>query len=125
MPAPSTVREKFRVYDMNSEEYKNRLIIKLNCLIAVIKVAIAKIDNAIQSQPSEKLHAIRGNLFKTRITCEKARDKLMGVETLVEHTPPREAKSIEEYRKFKTKAPISMDEVQATDLDDLINKLQA
>ena len=125
MPAPSIVREKFRVYNMNSEEYKNRLIIKLNCLIAVIKVAIAKIDNAIQSQPSDKLYNVRGNLFKTQMTCEQARDKLMGVSTAVEQKPPREARSIQEYQKFKKKAPISMDEVQATDLDDLINKLQS
>lgn len=122
---------------MNNAEYRNRLKTKLNCLIAVLDVAITKIQRSMDlpGANAERLTKIMSNLENTRSICERAlntldrvtpaqqqevfdnKPKQMGMREYVELT------SIDEYQKFKTLPPISAEEVADADIDRLIEKL--
>jgi len=122
---------------LGSAEYRTRLTTKLNCLIAVLEVAIVKITKSMDTPGAneERLTKIRGNLENTlsichrakrtldktqqnRQTMQRARDgRLMTARDYVELT------SIEEYRKFRSMKPISLDDVQALDFDELSRRL--
>ena len=122
---------------LGSAEYRARLTTKLNCLIAVLEVAIAKITKSMDAPGAneDRLTKIRGNLENTLSICHRAKrtldrtsepnklqlrdshGKLMTARDYVELT------SIEEYRKFRTMAPITKDELESIDFDELSRRL--
>ena len=122
---------------LGSAEYRTRLTTKLNCLIAVLEVAIAKITKSMDAPGAneDRLTKIRGNLENTLSICHRAKQtldktrsnkqtqrrdgdsKLMTARDYVELT------SIEEYRKFRNMKPITSDEVSEIDFDELSRRL--
>ncbi|MEC8651402.1 MAG: hypothetical protein VXY92_02480 [Planctomycetota bacterium] len=122
---------------LGSAEYRARLTTKLNCLIAVLEVAITKITKSMDTPGAneERLTKIRGNLENTLSICHRAKQtldktqqnrqtlqrtrtsKLMTARDYVELT------SIEEYRKFQSMRPISPDDVDAVDFEELSRRL--
>lgn len=62
----------------NSKEYRERLLQKLNCLIAVLQVAIAKVRRNLDTPSAdlERLGRIRANLERTLGICQKAKASL-------------------------------------------------
>lgn len=120
-----------------SREYRTKLLTKLNCLIAVLDVALAKVGRSMEEPGanSERLTRIRTNLENTLAICHRARRTLQrameggtveSTETGRRRMSYRdyvELTSIEEYRKFKALPPISSDDLSTTDLDDLLRRL--
>ena len=122
---------------LGSAEYRTRLTTKLNCLIAVLEVAIAKITKSIDTPGAneERLGKVRSNLENTLSICNRAKQtldktqhnkqthrrdasgKLMTARDYVELT------SIEEYQKFRGMKPITTDELESIDFDDLSRRL--
>jgi len=121
---------------LGSTEYRTRLSTKLNCLIAVLEVAIAKITKSLDTPGAneDRLTKIRGNLENTLSICHRAKqtldrsstktvsraqqgDRSMTARDYVELT------SIEEYRKFRTMTPITKDELESIDFDELSRRL--
>jgi len=122
---------------LGSAEYRSRLTTKLNCLIAVLEVAIAKITKSMDAPGAneDRLTKIRGNLENTLSICHRAKQtldktqqnkqtmrrdrdgKLMTARDYVELT------SIEEYRKFRGMKPITQEDVEAIDFDELSRRL--
>jgi hypothetical protein len=122
---------------LGSTEYRNRLTTKLNCLIAVLEVAITKITKSMDTPGAneDRLTKVRGNLENTLSICHRAKQtldrsqankqtasrnsegKLMTARDYVELT------SIEEYRKFRNMTPITKTEAESIDFDDLARRL--
>ena len=133
---------------LTSEEYRVRLVNKLNCLIAVLEVAISKITRSVDTAPdrADRLLKIRANLENTLAICRRARTTLETKSASPAPLPPKqlpparravhgepekmtyrdyvEFLSVEEYRRFKTLPPITDREIKALDFDNLIGKLQ-
>ncbi|MBL8733835.1 MAG: hypothetical protein JNN13_15800 [Planctomycetes bacterium] len=121
---------------LSSTEYRARLTTKLNCLIAVLEVAIAKITKSmdVPGANEERLLKIKGNLENTLSICHRAKQTL-------DRTSPKgatidrretssmsardyvELTSIEEYRKFRKMTPITKDELATIDFDALAKRL--
>jgi len=133
-PNPST--------GLSSAEYRAKLLTKLNCLIAVLEVAIAKISRSIDlpGTNEERLLKIRSNLENTLSICKRAKNTLVkGIDSasVRQSSPARsrggkermsyrdyvELSSIEEYQKFKAMPPIKSEELEQIDIDDLVKKL--
>ncbi len=127
---------------LSSAEYRAKLLTKLNCLIAVLEVAIAKISRSIDlpGTNEERLLKIRSNLENTLSICKRAKNTLVkGIDSASPRrsSPARarggkermsyrdyvELSSIEEYQKFKTMPPIKSEELEKIDIDDLVKKL--
>ncbi len=131
---------------ISSSEYRTKLLTKLNCLIAVLEVAIAKISRSMDLPGSneERLQKIRANLENTLSICNRAKGTLAknasstgtGTATKPRNRPPIsgpkdgmsyrdyvELSSIDEYQKFKKLDPISEGELEETDIDALMRKL--
>lgn len=126
---------------LGSVEYRTKLLTKLNCLIAVLEVAIAKIAKSLDvpGANEERLLKIRANLENTLSICNRAKQTLESGATA--SAAPRalpatrrgerpmsyrdyvELSSIDEYNKFKTLPPIQSDDIDKTDIDALIGKL--
>ncbi|MEZ6036789.1 MAG: hypothetical protein R3F29_04875 [Planctomycetota bacterium] len=126
---------------LGSAEYRARLTTKLNCLIAVLEVAIAKISKSMETPGAneDRLTKIRGNLENTLSICHRAKKTLdmtagkggrtkrvgdvaqqgngMTARDYVELT------SIDEYRKFRTMPPITQGELETIDFDELSRRL--
>ena len=136
--------------NLSSAEYRARLLAKLNCLIAVLEVAIAKISRSMDlpGANGERLARIRGNLQNTLAICHRAKrtlEKGLAGEqdarfAVTPHRTPDTAddrtrskrmtyrdyvefSSIEEYRRFKEKPPIRSEEIEEIDLDELVRRL--
>ena len=122
---------------LGSAEYRTRLTTKLNCLIAVLEVAIAKITKSMDAPGAneDRLTKIRGNLENTLSICHRAkqtldktqqnkqtmrRDRAGQVMTARDYV---ELTSIEEYRKFRNMKPITQAEVEEIDFDELSRRL--
>ena len=121
---------------LSSREYRARLMTKLNCLIAVLEVAIAKISKSmgLPGANEERLLKIRSNLENTLAICHRAKQTL---EKTTSSSKVRRAtedgkmsardyvelSSIDEYRKFKQMEPIQKTEVTDVDLEDLARRL--
>lgn len=136
-PLPDESPDRSNV--LSSAEYRARLMTKLNCLIAVLEVAINKITKSMDlpGANEERLSKIRSNLENTLSICQRARQTLERTPTTGKRsTTPRtagedrmsardyvELSSIDEYRKFKKLAPIQREELDTLDLDDLTRKL--
>ena len=121
---------------LGSTEYRARLTTKLNCLIAVLEVAIAKITKSmdVPGANEERLAKIRGNLENTLSICHRAKQTLDRTSTgraAVSQEAKRsmtardyiELTSIDEYRKFRHMEPISREDLAAIDFDELARRL--
>lgn len=121
---------------LSSVEYRARLTTKLNCLIAVLEVAINKITKSmdVPGANEERLLKIRSNLENTLSICHRAKQTLdrtssRAVATKQEEKRPMTARdyveltSIDEYRKFRKMEPIGKDELSTIDFDELARRL--
>ena len=121
---------------LSSAEYRTRLTTKLNCLIAVLEVAIAKISKSMDlpGANEERLLKIRSNLENTLSICHRAKqtlDRTASGKTVTRAQQRAsmsardyvELSSIDEYRKFRSMEPIAKDELQQVDFDDLARRL--
>ena len=145
--------EPFSEANLDSPEYRERLMRKLNCLIAVLEVATAKVKKSLDlpSADTERLIRIRSNLQSTLDVCLRARAALEKRESLpkelpanlaqvVDAEPPRAPRAIEakrangartdfasrdERRKFERMPPIDRRMLAACDLEELTRLLQA
>lgn len=140
-PAP----EPFNEQNLDDPEYRDRLMRKLNCLIAVLEVANAKVKRSLSGpEPDvERLSKIKTNLSSTLDVCRRAKQALERREALpdglpenlaqvVRRNPPRrlperanvEMTSAEEFQRFDQMGRITPDEVKGVDLDELARRLQ-
>ena len=146
--------EPFSEASLNSPEYRERLMRKLNCLIAVLEVATAKVNKSLdnESPDAERLVRIRSNLQSTLDVCLRARAALERREALPKELPPNLAQvvddaepapapksaaarptaaarnefaSLDERRKFRRLAPIDKRMIATCDLEELTRLLQA
>src|SRR5262245_25045995 len=80
----------FSEANLESPEYRERLMRKLNCLIAVLEVATAKVRKSLDgpSADVERLARIRTNLQSTLDVCLRARAALERREELPKDLPP-------------------------------------
>ena len=127
---------------LDSSEYRARLLTKLNCLVAVLEVAIAKISRSMDlpGANQERLLKIRSNLENTLSICKRAKHTLesgaprtSGSRAIATASAAERRKmtfrdyvelsSIDEYKKFKQLPPISSADVDGADIDRLISKL--
>ena len=128
---------------LSSAEYRAKLLTKLNCLIAVLEVAIAKISRSIDlpGTNEERLMKIRSNLENTLSICRRAKNTLVkgldsrtarGSHASTRTRPDRdkmsyrdyvELSSIEEYQKFKSLPPIKPDDIEKVDIDEIVRQL--
>jgi hypothetical protein len=122
---------------LSSTEYRARLMTKLNCLIAVLEVAIGKISKSmgLPGANEERLLKIRTNLENTLAICHRAKqtlEKTSGAKsTSTRDLEPNkmtardyvELSSIDEYRKFKKMTPIQGTDLQSIDFDELARRL--
>jgi hypothetical protein len=120
-----------------SAEYRSRLATKLNCLIAVLEVAIGKIAKSVDVPGAnrDRLLKIRANLENTLSICTRAKvtlDKAAAPQTRAPKAAAKpsmnardyvELTSIDEYRKFRTMEPITRDQLLNVDFEDLARKL--
>lgn len=90
--------EPFSEASLNSPEYRERLIRKLNCLIAVLEVATAKVRKSLASSSgdTERLVRIRTNLQSTLDVCMRARAALERREALPKELPENLTQVIQE-----------------------------
>ncbi|HEV8112133.1 MAG TPA: hypothetical protein VGR31_05110 [Planctomycetota bacterium] len=77
-PPPTPHEEPFSESHLDSPEYRERLMRKLNCLIAVLEVATAKVKKSLTSSPPDapRLTRICANLESTLEVCQRARAAL-------------------------------------------------
>jgi hypothetical protein len=123
---------------LSSSEYRARLMTKLNCLIAVLEVAIGKISKSmgLPGANEERLLKIRTNLENTLAICHRAKQTLDKTSNAKAVSAARELdvnkmtardyvelSSIDEYRKFKKMTPIQNTDLQAIDFDELARRL--
>jgi hypothetical protein len=142
----------FSEANLDSAEYRERLMRKLNCLIAVLEVAGAKVRRSLAGPAPDvdRLTRIKKNLSDTLEICTRARTALEKRGSLPEElskdlhraispeliasTPYREALrpstprgrsaelTTEERAKFEQMGPIGPAEVASCDLDDLARR---
>ena len=144
----------FQESNLDSPEYRDRLMRKLNCLIAVLEVASAKVQKTLAgpSPDVERLNRIRGNLQNTLDVCQRAKKALERREALPkelqanlsqiaadpaaqnEVVEPRtnlprgaavEMSSEAEHKKFEQLERIDRSMIDDCDFEDLMRKLQA
>lgn len=138
--------------NLDSAEYRERLKRKLNCLIAVLEVATAKVKQSLAGPAPdlERLSKIQKNLQDTLEVCLRARaaldrrgalpealsrDLAAAVNPDVLGMPTAQAESVvrrefraaaksEEKARFKVLPKIDKQMIGAVDLDELARKLQ-
>ncbi len=137
----------FNETDLDSPEYRERLMRKINCLIAVLEVASAKVKRSIDgpSPDMDRLVRIQTNLSSTLEVCRRARRALERRETLPSDLPEnlaavvrqvgqerpkglpegsaQELSSPEELDRFKGMGAIRKDEIDSVDFDALSRSL--
>ena len=130
---------------LDSPEYRLRLQRKLNCLIAVLEVACAKVRRSITGEDAdvERLTRIQKNLNDTLKVCRRAKRALERREDLpgdlpgaltnaVDSAKPArdssgsfvEMSTPEELEKFKGMGPIDPSEIAGVNFEDLSRLLQ-
>jgi len=89
MSSQNPQEEPFSEARLDSPEYRERLMRKLNCLIAVLEVATAKVKKSLDgpSADVERLARIRTNLQSTLDVCLRARAALERREALPKDLP--------------------------------------
>ena len=142
----SDQEQPFNDSNLESPEYRERLMRKINCLIAVLEVASAKVKRSIDGPDPdlERPVRIQTNLSSTLEVCRRARRALERRETLPEGLPenlaavvrqagklekekmPRGARqemtSPSEAKRFEGMGSIQKDEIQSVDLDSLAKR---
>ena len=123
---------------LSSVEYRARLTTKLNCLIAVLEVAIGKITKSmdVPGANEERLLKIRSNLENTLSICHRAKQTLDRASSGQATSTARidesrsmtardyiELTSIDEYRKFRQMEPITREDIGTIDFDELARRL--
>jgi len=145
-------KEPFQDSSLESAEYRERLMRKLNCLIAVLEVARAKVKKSLAGPAPDvdRLKRIQGNLTSTLEVCRRARKALERREALPDNLPenlaevvrqqgekaeikkraPRmpkgarhEMSSAQEHARFQAMGKISSEEIETCDFEDLSRKL--
>ena len=115
------------------DEYRSRLLAKLDALVAVLAIAIKKIEHSM-TQPDAneaQLGKICVNLRNTMAICLRAKrtlEKQTKASDQVIESGMREyteMSSVDEYRKFQSLPPIQLEDIAEVDLVDLCDKLQA
>lgn len=137
--------------NLDSPEYRKRLMRKLNTLIAVLEVACAKVKRSLAGPDPEieRLLRIQKNLKETLQVCVRAKRALERCEELpadlpanlkrvagehglslpegAQFVPDRRGLAVEisdeEQKKFERLGPIHPKEIRACDLDDLCQQL--
>ena len=147
--------EPYKESNLESPEYRQRLKRKLDCLIAVLEVATAKVRRSLAGPDADidRLQRIQKNLDDTLQVCKRAkvalerREALPGdlpiqldkvvqkaglnlpTETPVARKSPQgmvvEMSSAEEFERFKDLEPIQTEDVAEVDFDDLCRRLQS
>ena len=81
--------QPFHESDLDSPEYRDRLMRKLNALIAVLEVATAKVRKSLAGPAPDvqRLTKIQSNLTSTLEVCRRARRALERREALPEGLP--------------------------------------
>ena len=145
--------QPFSESHLDSPEYRERLMRKLNTLIAVLEVACSKVRRSLEGpEPdTERLNRIHKNLKDTLRVCTRAKTALERRERLPDDLPAHlrqavgeqglmppaaagsarkmvggnaiEMTSREESEKFGRMGPIDPREVRDVDLDDLCRRL--
>jgi hypothetical protein len=139
--------EPFSEANLDSAEYRERLMRKLNCLIAVLEVATAKVRKSLAtpSADTERLVRIRSNLQSTLDVCLRARAALERRDGLPKGLPEQlgealggtkalsattsrgelvELVSELERERFRRLGPIDKRALARVDLDELARRLQ-
>jgi len=82
-------KEPFQESNLDSAEYRERLMRKLNCLIAVLEVAHAKVKKSLSGPKPDvtRLRKIQTNLTSTLEVCRRARRALEHRESLPADLP--------------------------------------
>ena len=139
----SQPEQPFRESDLQDPAYRSRLLRKLNCLIAVLEVARAKVQRSLSGpgHDLDKLTRIRTNLASTLDVCRRAKWALERRETLPEGLPENlaaiargmgqslpqgahvEMRTEAEAEHFAAMGPILREELEACDLEELILQL--
>lgn len=146
--------ESFSETHLDSPEYRERLRKKLDCLIAVLDVACAKVRRTLEQKgaDTERLLRIQKNLSETLATCQRARQALDRRERLPQNLsatlnalargddeqPARERgtsarrlsakaefSSPRERQRFEGRAAVATNEIRSCDLDELARRLQS
>ncbi len=140
----SQPEQPFSESNLADPAYRLRLLRKLNCLIAVLEVAKAKVQRSLTGpEPDlDRLRGIRANLGSTLEVCRRAKGALERREALPEGLPENlaamargpqnplpvgartEMRSRAEFECFSAMGPIGIDELAACDMDRLIQRLQ-
>ncbi|MDP6537995.1 MAG: hypothetical protein QF903_03565 [Planctomycetota bacterium] len=143
--------ESFSESDLDSPEYRDRLMRKLNCLIALLEVALARVRRSMAGPEADldRLSRIRTNLQSTLDVCTRARvalerreatpsdlaeslacvsgfDLPEGEPFVFQELPDGarvEMTSLEEERKFELMGVIDPEEVEACNIDELACRL--
>lgn len=139
--------------EIDSPEYREKVMRKLNCLIAVLDVACTKVRRSLAgpNPDIERLTRIQANLSNTLKVCRKAKLALERREALPDDLPASltnvvgdmgikraetgtkrrmptgayiEMSSNSEVAKFRDLGPIDQAELSSVDFDDLASKLQ-
>jgi hypothetical protein len=145
--SPTPEERPFSESNLASPEYRERLMRKLNCLTAVLEVALAKVRRSMAGQDPdvERLTRIQKNLSDTLEVCRRARRALerqaelpadlasslasvVGERTGAVPAAPRAGgeprRSAEEAARFRALGPIDPRAVRHVDLDELARRLQ-
>jgi hypothetical protein len=116
---------------MTPNEYRKKLHTKLTTLIAVLIVAIKKIEKGMSMPEAnvERMRKIRDNLANTLGICERAQLTLAAQNALGGSAPMQSApsgareytemSSVAEYRKFAALPPITSDDIESVNWDQL------
>ncbi|MCY2961759.1 MAG: hypothetical protein NTY35_16485 [Planctomycetota bacterium] len=99
--------EPFSEAHLESPEYRERLMRKLNCLIAVLEVATAKVKQSM-AQPEadqERLGRIRTNLQSTLDVCLRARVALERREGMPREVSNELAQAVQDEAAFLGEVP--------------------
>jgi hypothetical protein len=145
--------QPFSESHLESPVYRERLLRKLNCLIAVLEVACAKVRQslALPEADAERLRRIQKNLQDTLEVCQRARRALEQREQLPAELStqlglvteshalaaagsrpraerprvPSEVSSAEEAERFRQLGPIRAAELGGIDFEALARMLQS
>lgn len=76
--------DSFKKSDLESPAYRQRLMRKINCLIAVLEVACSKVRRSLDAPEAdtERLNRIQSNLTQTLDVCRRAKGALERRESL-------------------------------------------
>lgn len=135
--------------NLDSPEYRKRLMRKLNTLMAVLEVACTKVQSSLEGPDADvdRLTRIHKNLSDTMDVCKRAKIALERSEKLPDDLPAElksvaretqaaagakilrgsqiEMSSEEEAARFGSLPPIEAKEIRACDLDALCDQFES